>query len=48
MQPDCQNQTGPKLLAGRKVCMFVTVPVIREPADTPIFRVLFGGSLESH
>lgn len=28
--------------------MFVTVPVVREPADTPTFLVLSGGSFESH
>ena len=41
---DRQNQTCPKLPAVRKFCMFVTVPVVREPAVTPTFRVLSEGS----
>ena len=39
--------TKPKLFVGRKFCMFVTVPVVREPAGTPTFRVLSEGTKQS-
>ena len=34
----------PKTAADHKFCKFVTVPVVREPADTPTFRVLSEGT----
>ena len=41
---DRQNQTCPKLFVGSKFCIFIVVPVVRQPAVTPKLRVLSEGT----